>query len=211
MFTNAVLPNTVGALKLVSKIPVVTRAYLAGGTALALHIGHRISEDLDFFTQEELDESNVSLALSSIREYSEDGKSWRSVWGKVGTTKLSLFYYKYPLLQKTISFENIQVLDKKDIAAMKINALESRGTKRDFVDVFFLAKEFPLEEMLSFYDQKYACLQEHLYSIIRSLSYFADADNDERSLEMLKPVPWNEVKSFFKKESARLAESKLGL
>ena len=165
MFTKALLPDTVRAIKLVSKIPTVQKAYLAGGSALALQIGHRISVDLDFFTQEEFDQNNLSLELSNMPEFSEEGKSWRTVWGKVGETKFSIFYYKYPLLQQTLSFEGIQISSKADIAAMKIHALEDRGTKRDFIDAFFLAKEFSLEQMLEFYDQKYACLKDHLYSI----------------------------------------------
>src|SRR3990170_3187291 len=110
MFTKALLPDTVRAIKLVSKIPTVQKAYLAGGSALALQIGHRISVDLDFFTQEEFDQNNLSLELS------EEGKSWRTVWGKVGETKFSIFYYKYPLLQQTLSFEGIQISSKADIA-----------------------------------------------------------------------------------------------
>lgn len=211
MFTKALLPDTVRAIKLVSKLPSIQKAYLAGGTALALQIGHRISVDLDFFTQEEFDENRLSLELSSIHDFSEEGKSWRTVWGKIGETKFSFFYYKYPLLEQTIDFEGVQILGKKDIAAMKINALEDRGTKRDFIDVFFLAKEFSLEEMLDFYDQKYSSLNDHLYAILRSLDYFADAETDEKPLKMLIGVSWNDVKKFFKQESIRLAKEKLGV
>lgn len=209
MFAQAVLPDTIRAIKLISKLPSIQKAYLAGRSALALHLGHRISVDLDFFTQEKLDENKVSLELSSVGQFKEDGKSWRTVWGSVADTKFSIFYYQYPLLQKTIAFEGIQIVGKKDIAAMKIHALEDRGTKRDFIDAFFLAKEFTLEEILTFYDQKYGSLNDHLYSILRSLDYFADADSDERPLKMLMDVSWDDVKQFFKQESIRLAREKL--
>ena len=211
MFTKTLLPDTVGAIKLVSKIPTIQNAYLAGGTALALHIGHRISVDLDFFTQEKFDEKKVSLELSSIKQLEEAGKSWRTVWGNVGKTKFSIFYYEYPLLEQTIAFKGIQILGKKDIAAMKIHALEDRGTKRDFIDAFFLAREFGLEKMFAFYDQKYNSLEDHLYTILRSLDYFADAETDERPLKMLVDVSWEEVKKFFQNEAIRLAKKKLGL
>lgn len=102
----------------------------------------------------------------------------------------------------------IPILDTADIAAMKILAIEDRGTKRDFIDLYFLCQEFSLKQMLKFYDQKYGVLEEHLYSIIRSLDYFTDADIDPNP-EMLIPVDWEEIKQFFKKEAIRLAHQEL--
>lgn len=208
MFTKVLHPDTLRALKLVSKIDLIKKSYLAGGTALALHLGHRISVDLDFFTPEALDENILASNLKEIPEFSEEGKAWRTVWGSVGNTKFSLFYYQYPLINKTVEIEGVPIAGKADIAAMKIHAIEERGTKRDFIDLYFLAKDFPLEEMLKYYDQKYGVLNEHLYSIIRSLDYFADAEIDPDP-EMLMPVSWEEVKEFFKKEAMKLANSKL--
>ena len=91
---------------------------------------------------------------------------------------------------------------------MKIHALEDRGTKRDFVDLYFLAKEFSLEQILKFYDQKYGVIKEHLYTILRSMDYFADAEIDDLP-EMLIPVSWEEVKKFFHDQSLNLARKKL--
>ncbi len=160
MFTRALLPDTVRGIKLVSDLPIIKKSYLAGGTALALQIGHRISVDLVFFTQEEFDEKVLSGGFRSIKEFKEEGISWRTLWGKIGETRLSIFYYKYPLLSKTHNFMDINVLDLKDIVAMKILALQSRGTKRDFIDLYFLSKKFSLDEMLKFYNTKYSDLEK---------------------------------------------------
>ncbi len=211
MFTKAVLPDTLRALKLVSKIGIIKKSYLAGGTALALHFGHRISEDLDFFTLQALDENILLSNLKKLPEFKEEGTAWRTVWGKIGNTKFSLFYYQYPLIKKLINFEGIQILDKEDIAAMKIHALEDRGTKRDFIDLYFLAKEFSLEQMLKFYDQKYGVLKKHFYMILRSLDYFQDAEQEDISPEMIKKVSWDKVKEFFQKQTLSLAKNKLKL
>ncbi len=208
MFTKALLPDTIRALKLVSNISIVKKSYLAGGTALALHLGHRISVDLDFFTPLVFDEKTLSGELKSLPEYKEDGTAWRTVWGKVGDTKFSLFYYEYPLIKKTIVFEGVRILQKEDIAAMKIHAVEDRGVRRDFFDLYFLAKEFSLEEMLKLYDKKYGCLKDHLYIIMRSLEYFQEAEIDDDP-KMLIPVSWDEVKKFFTKEVRRVAKNKL--
>ncbi|MDP2649512.1 MAG: nucleotidyl transferase AbiEii/AbiGii toxin family protein [bacterium] len=208
MFTKTLLPDTIRALKLVSNISIVKKSYLAGGTALALQIGHRISVDFDFFTPQVFDEKTLSGELNLLPEYKETGIAWRTVWGKVANTKFSLFYYQYPLIKKTIPFEGIQMLSKEDIAAMKIHAMEDRGTKRDFIDLYFLTKEFTLEQMLTFYDQKYGTLEDHLYNILRSMNYFVDADIDPMP-EMLIKTDWEKVKEFFQKETSRLTEKKL--
>lgn len=204
MFTKTLLPDTIRAIKLISNNESVKHAYLAGGTALALQIGHRVSVDLDFFTLNEFDEKKLSSEFSNLKYFKEDGTSWRTVWGKIGETKFSLFYYKYKLLDKTSEFEAIQLASLKDIAAMKIHAIESRGTKRDFVDLYFLSKTFSLDDMLNFYNQKYLDLDEKMYHIIRSLDYFNDAEIDPMP-NMLIETSWTQVKKYFQDESKRLA------
>ena len=203
MFKKPLLPDTLRAIKLVSKIPTVSNAYLAGGTGLSLHLGHRISVDLDFFSKEKFREESLSLELSKIPKYKEEGKSWQTVWGLIGETKFSLFYYKYPLLKDPENFEGIKVTSKEDIAAMKINAIEDRGTRRDFIDLYFLTKEFSMDQMLKFYDDKYKHLDDHLYSIIRAFTYFEDAEQEVMP-KMLEDADWGKIKGFFVSESERL-------
>lgn len=119
MFAKTLSKNTAAALALLGESGILKNAYLAGGTALALLLGHRLSEDL-----------------------------------------------------------------------------------------YFLAKEFSLEQMLKFYDQKYGVLENHLYIILRSMDYFAEAEIDELP-EMLIPVSWEEVKKFFHDQSLKLARETL--
>ena len=150
--TNAV-PDEVIEL-LINVRPVIEKiggVYLAGGTALSLFLGHRVSIDLDFFTPHEFNETQLIKKLTSLPDFVQEGNEQWTVWGKINHTKFSIFYYKYPLLEPTVSFENIQLASLPDIAAMKIHAIEDRGTRRDFVDVYFLAKKYTLEEMLEFY------------------------------------------------------------
>lgn len=211
MFTKAVLPDTLRAIQLVGQVPIVQKAYLAGGTALALQLCHRISIDLDFFTAYEFDEKILSSSLGEFPEFIQEGTAWRTVWGKIGETKFSLFYYKYPLIGDTLPFEGLKLASKKDIAAMKIHAVSDRGTKRDFVDLYFLAQEFGLDEILLFYDDKYGDLEEKSYHLIRSLDYFSDADHDigDKAPKMLIDLSWDTVKKFFASESMRLAKKYL--
>lgn len=210
MFTETLLPDTVRALKEIKPGILPSRTYLAGGTSLALQIGHRISVDLDFFTPIKFDEIIIANELKKIKGFSLEQTGNLSVLGKIGETRFSIFSYPYELVAPTENFEKVLLAGKKDLAAMKVHALEDRGTKRDFIDVFFLTKDFTLEEMLEFYSQKYHCLDDHLYSIIRSLNYFSDAEEEEIPT-MLKPIDWQEVKKFFQGEALRLSKTQLAL
>ena len=210
MFAKTLLPDTFRVIQLISGSADIQKAYLAGGTALALRIGHRISVDLDFFTAEPFDEEVLSRGFMKTPEFVLERNEWRTVLGKISETKFSIFYYKYPLIGLPEKFEGINIASLADIAAMKIHAIEDRGSKRDFVDVFFLAKHFSLEQMLDFYDQKYKCLEEHLYSIVKALGYFEAAEIQDIP-GMLVDVKWDEIKSLCKRESLRLAKDRLGL
>ncbi|MBI2032849.1 MAG: nucleotidyl transferase AbiEii/AbiGii toxin family protein, partial [Candidatus Levybacteria bacterium] len=117
MFTKTLLPDTFRAIQLVSNVPEIKQAYLAGGTALALQIGHRVSIDLDFFTKQEFNETALSAKLASVPKFVQDGTAKWTVWGKIGQTKFSMFYYKYPLLEPIVSFEGLQLAALPDIAA----------------------------------------------------------------------------------------------
>ena len=208
MFTQTLLPDTVRALNKIGKVSAFQKVYLAGGTALALQLGHRISVDLDFFTREPFDERIVSQELDSVQEFALEQLAPNTILGKIGGTRMSLFFYKYGLLEDPKKFEGIKLAGKKDIAAMKINALESRGTKRDFIDLYFLSKEFTVESMMNFYDQKYKCLEEHLYGIVKSLNYFAEAEEDLMP-KMIVNVSWNEVKKYFEAVALEITKSKI--
>lgn len=208
MFERTLLPDTVNAIKVVSKSATIKQAYLAGGTALALHLGHRISVDLDFFTQNSFNELALNLEFSKFPEYKENRLARQTVLGTIGETKFSIFYYKYKIIDKLTDFMGIKVVGKKDIAAMKILALSDRGTKRDFIDTYFLSKEFSFENIFDFYDKKFGDLDNKIYHFIKSLNYFEDADMDKIP-NMLVPVDWNNVKIFFDRESIRLAKKYL--
>jgi predicted nucleotidyltransferase component of viral defense system len=209
MFTKTLLPDTFRAIQLVSDVPEIKKAYLAGGTSLALQLGHRISVDLDFFTEQEFSEKELSVKLANLPGFVQDGTAWGTVWGKIGQTKFSMFYCKYSLLEQTVPFEGIQLASLADIAAMKIHAIEDRGTRRDFVDIYFLSKKYSLEEMLTFYQRKYVVLEDHLYSILRSLDYFEDAEQEQQMPQMLVPVNWEEIMQYFRKETQGFTEKKL--
>lgn len=183
--------------------PYMEQFYLAGGTGLALQIGHRISRDLDFFTRTVFDTSALVQKLVSLGAFQLELKGEQTVVGILNETKLSFLGYKYPLLEPSSVLRGIQVASVPDIACMKIDAISSRGTKRDFIDLFFIAKNLPLTEILRLFQKKYAAISYNLMHVKKSLVYFADADPDPMP-EMLQPVEWDEVKNFFRNQLKNL-------
>lgn len=183
-----------------------THAYLAGGTALALHLGHRYSEDLDFFTKSTfLPKSQVQF-LSQIGNFKLNQTGWGTIIGEFEDTKFSLLHYQYKLIEKPqLILESTNLASLADIAAMKIAAVADRRTKRDFIDLFFLTKIYSLERILTYYDQKYEKLQANKTHILRSLFYFAEAQNDAPP-QMIQTVDWQEIKKFFEKEVKKISK-----
>ncbi len=180
--------------------------YLAGGSALALHLGHRRSIDFDFFTNIEFETKEVKNKLKKIGKYDEEVETPRTMLGKFNGIKFSLFYYPYNLIRETTPFGEILLASKEDIAAMKLVAITDRGTKKDFIDLYFLATEcFSIEKMFEFYDEKYQNFESNKLTLLKALQYFEDAEKSEMP-EMIKKVDWEKVKRFFREETIRLAK-----
>jgi hypothetical protein len=194
---NEVLPEKTKALfQKFKNRDLPPKSYLGGGTAIALHLGHRQSVDLDWFTQSEFDEKMWQMRWETKWNFNMRGRDWQTLVGEIAGVKTSLFFYKYPLIGDLTLYNGLQIASLKDLAAMKLDAVTSRGTKRDFVDLYFLTKEYGPDLMLDFYDQKYGNLAERELLIRKALVYFKEADGDEMP-NMLIPLDWKKVKSFF--------------
>jgi hypothetical protein len=197
---SAATEATLGGLR---KAHIVDRFYLAGGTALALQFGHRLSLDLDFFAEDQFDEEALLQRIQSLAGFALVAKAPYTLHATVQTTKVSFLGYAYRMLFPTNPFLDVAVADPRDIACMKVSAIASRGTKRDFVDLYLCAERFGLKEILRLFNQKYA--QTHLsrIHILKSLTYFADAEKDPMP-HMLVKLEWDRVKHFFLHETPRL-------
>lgn len=173
-------------------------AYLGGGTAIALQIGHRQSVDLDWFTPYEFNEKLWQMKWETRFGFNLTTRDWQTLSGNAKGVKTALYFYKYPLIEPTTSFNGIEIAGLKDLAAMKIDAVLSRGTKRDFIDIYFLSRQFGPEKLFEFYDQKYGHLDDREIMIRKALIYFADADEEEMP-RMVEPLDWSAVKEYFLK------------
>lgn len=211
MFKQTISGATEKLLALLGKSSFFPKkAYLAGGTALALQLGHRISFDLDFYIPKKFNEVSLLKELKKIAPFEETDLAKLTILGNFPNVRFSIFYYEYPLIKPFVKYQNVNIASLEDISAMKIGAVSSRGTKRDFVDLFFLVKHgFSLNQMLVFYNDKYGNFANLYAHILRSLVYFDDADIDERELKMIIPCNWLEVKKYFQKEVPKILDEEL--
>lgn len=179
--------------------------YLAGGTALALHLGHRRSVDLDFFSQGPFENEQVLSILRQIGDTTVRRSEPGTLRGEVGGVQLSFIRYDYPLLGDFARPEfGPPIAGICDIASRKLSAIMSRGTRRDFVDLHAVSRRgFTLAEIYGWFQQKYAGISYDPYHVARSLVYFVEAE-EEPMPQMLDPVRWDDVTEFFLRESRRV-------
>ena len=206
MFEETLIKGTNDSLAILGRADILKDAYLAGGTAAALQIGHRISVDLDFFTPEKFAPKDFSAALSKLGPFDEAQADKGTVLGKFKGVNFSLFIYKYPLIFPAIRYLSLNIADIRDIAAMKIDAIATRGAKRDFIDLYFICRnDYHLSRILDIYDKKYKNLATTKVHIMKSLIYFEDAESEEMP-EMVKKITWEDVKKFFESEVKKLVK-----
>lgn len=182
---------------------LLNRFYLAGGTGLALQFGHRLSLDLDFFAPEHFDEEALIQRVQELQGFALVSKAPYTLHATIQQTKVSYLGYAYPLLSPTNLFLGVAIADPRDIAAMKVSAIASRGTKRDFVDLYVSAQRYGLSEILRLFEKKYAQAHYSKLHILKSLIYFADAEKDPMP-HMLVAFDWNKAKQFFLQKVPRL-------
>lgn len=175
--------------------------YMAGGTALALQISHRTSLDFDFYTEKRFDARKLREQFDKkFKKVQEIYIAEDALGLDVDGIKMSFFRYSYRLIRSYIQMGDICLASKEDIAAMKILAISQRGKRRDFIDIYFLIKEFGLREIIEFTKEKYPMF--NIYVGLQGLLYFKDADEDseKQRFKMLQKADWREIKKYIIRE-----------
>ena len=199
-------PHTLELLKLLCQEPYLKECRLVGGTALALQYGHRQSVDLDMFGSFDPEENYLFDVV--LKPYAKVKKIKDKPNIKIcfmDEVKVDFVNYSiYSWLDDAVEEDGLRLASLKDIAAMKINAIEGRGSKKDFIDIYFLLQHYSLKEILDFYSQKYP--NYSIYRALMSLTYFADADPKETPT-MFEDVSWEEIKTYIKQQVASYERS----
>ena len=188
---EAVPPPLLALLRKLMQEDLLEPFHLVGGTALALQLGHRVSVDIDLFTDQAFD---VQLFAELLREkFSIQAleTAMNTVRGTVDGIKLDLMAHRYPIIDGPTLIDGLRLASLKDIAAMKLNAIANRGSKKDFWDFAELLNYFSRDEMLGFFAEKYTA--ENVWYVEKSLSYFVDAE-EEPDPRDLKGRSWSDVK-----------------
>lgn len=201
---EAVKPATLGLLNEIVLFPELNNFYLVGGTALALQIGHRLSIDLDFFTNYDFD---IEIIEELLQNKYQNCKTLVKVANStlimsINEIKVDFIKYRYPIIDEILVHENIKMFGKKDIAAMKLSAISQRGEKKDFYDLYYLLNDYSFNEMLLFFSMKYK--QTELIHIIKSITYFDDADTSFE-VQSLKSLNWDKVKNKISTEARKIS------
>ena len=186
--------------------------YLAGGTALALSVGHRISLDLDFFIPRK--EFNLEQLIAKFPKdvWTTDIAREGTVYGRLLGVKVSFIAYPFFISkEKLISYGAIQILDPRDIAVMKAIAISQRGRKRDFVDFYWYCKnKEPLADVLRRLPHQYPTVAHDYHHILKSFMYFKDAEEDPMPKIFFKAT-WRDIREYFEREVPRITKEFLGL
>jgi len=189
---RAIEPHTLELLRKLSANPLLASARLVGGTSLALQYGHRKSIDLDFFSSYPFEQSALIESLRQLGQLEILNRTNNILQVKLDGVLLDFVdYHCYGWIDDKVIEEGISLASPIDIAAMKINAVIGRGTRKDFVDLYVLLSHYSIHEIMSFYHKKYPDYSE--YQALKSLTYFEDAESFPMPV-MLIDDDWNKMK-----------------
>jgi predicted nucleotidyltransferase component of viral defense system len=182
--------------------------YLAGGTALALQLGHRKSVDLDFFSQiEDVPSIRASLeeSLSNL-DTQLAASSWDSLVYLVNGVRVGFYGYGYELMAPLVGKGSLRLASVEDFGLMKLDSLLSRAARKDFYDLYFLCQQIPLRHLLDMAPQKYPSVRDFETQVVKRLVYFENAEN-QANPPLLAPATWQMVKSYFLGQAKEIGQS----
>lgn len=190
------------------KLPGMEKYYLAGGTALALHIGHRYSHDLDFFSnQDELESQSRQNMLKNLETL-----NLKIIENHDGNLLITLedilvgfFSYDYKLIEPTSSLEGINLASLVDIGLMKLDAIISRGSRKDYYDLYFISQHHSLTDILKLSEEKYPHSRDFNLMAVESLLQFENADRDHQP-QLIDTIPWDSIKQYFVEQAQNIGK-----
>lgn len=203
LYFSTIEPATLELLRNISRRDIFKNCRLVGGTSLALQLGHRKSKDLDFFGTIDFESTAFKHFIEEFEKVEILVKSRNIRTYTLNNIKVDFVNYSYPWLDDPLKQETLILAKPRDIAAMKISAITGRGSKKDFVDLYFLLQMYSLTDIFALYRKKYQDGSEYL--ALKSLSFFDDAEEDADPV-MLTDVSWDSIKERIIKEVIAFAK-----
>ncbi len=196
------------ALDRLSRLPLLGDFYLAGGTAIAVHLGHRSSLDLDFFSRGPVaDLDALKRAIEQVFDRVEvRAQTDVSLHLLCDGLPIDFVRYPYPPLEAPEpSPLGVGLAQLLDLAVMKLAAISRRGLRRDFWDLFEILRAGPtLAAVGEAYTRRFGVREADLYHVLRALTYFDDAEKDPVLPRGMSEKKWGELKEFFRNEAPKL-------
>lgn len=195
---------TLATLRALGRCPWIRDFYLAGSAALALHVGHRCVASLDFMApanrlsspeRRDLLQALLELEPATLVETARDGY----LFVRVGDNPVRFFHYPYPTLDRFETFADVGVISVLDLGLMKIAAIISRGTRRDFVDLYLLCREVPLATLLERSPEKFAHVRDFPLQALKGLADRSLIEGEPMP-RLTEPLAWEEVARWLREE-----------
>ena len=202
MFIATLPKATASLIEKIRLMPVLKTFYLTGGTALSLQLGHRESEDLDFFSQTDFKPDTVQQALMKIGSLADTKSELGTLNTFLEGVKLQFLEYPYSLLEETLEWNGLKLSSIVDIACTKLITISARGSKKDFIDLYKILESYTLSNLFKKLDEKYEGVNYNHTHILKSLVYFNDADGQPMP-RMHMEVEWDEVKRLITEKVKR--------
>jgi hypothetical protein len=210
---EALTPETRQAFDKIATLELVGRFYLAGGSGLALHLGHRFSVDLDLFSAAKdavgfVERSALHSALDdpTLIITLDKEATFVAGWRGVG---LSFFRLEqYPLVQPPLQISGVPLATLEEIGAMKLAAIIDRGNRKDLVDLYFILRQVPVERLFEVAALKYGSVRTFAISATRALAYFNDAEAFPMP-RMIDRTPWSKMKRFLERQALEAGRKNL--
>lgn len=207
MFDATLTPQARSLLDSIGALQPARGFYLAGGSAVALHLGHRVSIDLDFFTPaEDYEPDPLIQALRTTGLIAVQQQSRGTLIATIDGVQVSFFVYPYPVLEPLLELGSARIASLLDLGLMKIVAISQRGRMRDFIDLHAtLRNGYQLQGLLDRLPAKYPGISLPTYHLLRALVYFEDAEQDALP-RMLADWSWEQTKRYFESEVVSLMD-----
>jgi len=190
--------------------------YLAGSAALALYVGHRPVTDLDLMgnanrltspERRDLLQELLAAAPDTEVETARDGYLFVRLNGGVG---LRFFYYPYPLVKPFEDLAGLAVASAVDLGLMKLGAIISRGTRRDFVDLYLLCRELPLAALLDLAEDKFGHVRDFPLQALKGLADLSQTVGEPLPRRAV-PLEWSDVETWLRTEVREMGRARAGL
>lgn len=184
--------NTLELLRSLMQKEYLNSFVLVGGTALALQLGNRKSIDLDLFSNTDFSSNELLISLLDDYQIVVTNQLPKTLISTINHIEVDFIKFHYPFIRPFVVIDNIRMASIEDIAAMKLDAITGRGSKKDFYDLFFLLQRYSMDELFSFYTEKYP--HQTTFHVARSLTYFEDAEIQPNPVVFDKTITWEVVK-----------------